>query len=156
MMPVQSICSPARRTPPVRHSGRSEVRTLLSELIELRDALADIAGRLEHVEVHPVEPDPHTQPLVLCKHLNPTPAVKGSRHWPLRNLRHVAGWSQASMVARMRAVANHQGLRLPAAATLKTMVSRWENGAPVGEFYDAIFTILFLSYDQDADQAVAS
>jgi hypothetical protein len=43
----------------------------------------------------------------------------------------------------MRAVAADEGHRLPEPGVLKTMVSRWENGARMGEFYQGLCDRIF-------------
>ncbi len=107
----------------------------------LRDVLADVSARLGTVEGRSIEQAPNQ--LAPCTHTAPTPAHSGSRHWPLHNLRNVHGWTQTGLMARMRTVATGQGLRLPEPSSLKTMISRWEHGAPVSDFYDGILTAVF-------------
>jgi transcriptional regulator with XRE-family HTH domain len=46
----------------------------------------------------------------------------------IRQARIDRGWSQARLTAELQAVARHQGIELPHAETMKSRISRWENG----------------------------
>lgn len=47
---------------------------------------------------------------------------------PLRQARHARGWSQSRLIHQLCQEAATRGVTLPGAASLKTQVSRWENG----------------------------
>src|SRR3954453_28745 len=54
----------------------------------------------------------------------------------IRDARVQLGWSQARLISELRLVADRKGLSLPAAETMKSRVSRWENGhARPDDFY---------------------
>jgi hypothetical protein len=151
---------PARGT----GSGRSlrpwEVHTLLSQLLSLRDVLADVTDRLSTVEV-PV--DEHTDPhllLALADVLTVSVPRRGrcrGTTLPLRQLRLAQGWTQTGLISRICAVGRRAGITMPEPGSLKTMVSRWENGAPVGPTYAGILRQVFnLSSTATAELAVAA
>src|SRR5688500_4516716 len=53
--------------------------------------------------------------------------VESADIW-IRRARHHRGWSQQRLIHTMRQVAGGRGQRLPADASMKAMLSRWENG----------------------------
>lgn len=54
----------------------------------------------------------------------------------LAQLRRDRGWSQSQLVAKMRAVAAHDGEQLPDWEALRVQVSRWERGRhQPGDYY---------------------
>ncbi|QGN49243.1 hypothetical protein GKC29_22090 [Micromonospora sp. WMMC415] len=54
---------------------------------------------------------------------------------PLKELRAARGWTQAKVLVLLEAAAARRKVSLPARASLKAMLSRWENGAPTSAFY---------------------
>jgi transcriptional regulator with XRE-family HTH domain len=68
----------------------------------------------------------------------------------LRAARTAAGWSQARLVAAMRASAGRFGIALPGDDSLKTNIKRWENGRVTpGLPYRRLFQFI---YGMTADQ----
>ena len=164
-MPVQRTCVSARGTGSGRLTRPSEVQALLVELANLRDALTGITDRLRDVEVHV---DELTLPVPAS--LLSVPAISdlarfrfgagSGRVVQLRELRLSRGWTQSGLIHRLRCLAAQEGVAVPEADTLKTMVSRWENGGRVGQFYLALFGRLFEQHPatvaESAVEAVAA
>ena len=150
-MPVQRTCLSARGTGSGRSTRPPEVQALLTELVNLRGVLAGITDRLRDVEVHV---DELTLP-VPASLLSVPPISDLARYRfstgpgrvvQLRELRLSRGWTQAGLIHRIRTLAASEGLAVPEANSLKTMVSGWENGRrPVGQFY---LTLLGRLFDQ--------
>ena len=68
----------------------------------------------------------------------------------LKAARLARGWSQSRLIHALRQQAEDMGLRLPASASLKTQVSRWENGhCTPDEFYRQLFQAVFGQSDVD-------
>jgi len=132
----------------------NELRALRRELATVRGVLADVASRLHAVPAtepsRPLPGSPSQLPAF-------TPYVGHiGRRWPLQQLRRSRGWSQPALIARMRAVAAAEGLRLPETSSLKTMVSRWENrGVGVSSFYDTILCTVFELADPTTETSQA-
>jgi hypothetical protein len=104
-MPVQRICSTARGTGSDRSTARlSEAAALMSELISLRDALADITDRLHQVEVHAGERTRETARVLELVNPVVAKATKRGRVLPLRQWRTDRGWSQTGLMARTLSV----------------------------------------------------
>jgi len=160
-MPVQRTCVSARGTGSGRLTRPSEVQALLVELANLRDVLTGITDRLRDVEVHV---DELTLPVPAS--LLSVPAISdlarfrfgagSGRVVQLRELRLSRGWTQSGLIHRLRCLAAQEGVAVPEADTLKTMLSRWENGrCSVGQFYLALFGRLFEQHPATvADSAV--
>lgn len=153
----QRICRTARGTGSARSLWPSEARKLFEELASLRDVLTEVADRLSKVEV-PCDERSWSEMLRVLE----TPALsttvtpynsKSAHVLPLRQWRLACGWTQAALMARMRSVAATQGSHIPKAASLKTMVSRWENGHPVSEFYRDLLARVF---DQASPRVASS
>jgi hypothetical protein len=133
-------------------------------LANLRDALSDITDRLCDVEVHAQERS-RTKVRVLATSTPTHPVTAGTvrrrpgpkpgqgsnqgKVLPLRQWRTERGWTQTALAVRLRGVVTAQGLRLPDPPVVKTMISRWERGHRVGEFYQHMLALVF-------DQAPAS
>jgi transcriptional regulator with XRE-family HTH domain len=64
----------------------------------------------------------------------------------LRDARRDRGWSQTAAVARLRELAEQGQVDVASAASLKTQLSRWENGTVPDEPYR---TLLAELYDRD-------
>lgn len=124
-MPVQRI-----HHAPTSRGLRSEVARLRGELATIRCTLRQMSDQFA-VAFPPPPPG------------GPISAWRG--RIDLRERRLTQGWSQLQMISRMRSVATAAGVVLPAAETLKVMVSRWENGAAgVGDFYARILHRVFI------------
>lgn len=68
----------------------------------------------------------------------------------LRAARENRGWSQSRMVHELMRAAHETGVTLPSAVTMKTAISRWENGHRVPEeFYRQLFRVVFGLTDFD-------
>jgi transcriptional regulator with XRE-family HTH domain len=57
---------------------------------------------------------------------------------PLQAARHARGWSQARMVWELRRLAERKEVPVASAASLKTQLSRWENGHVTPDYYQAL------------------
>lgn len=69
---------------------------------------------------------------------------------PLQQMRLQLGWKQAKTVAELLNEARARGLKIAAPASLKVMVSRWENGGgQVDSTYQGLFSAI---YDCDIDE----
>lgn len=137
----------ASTSPPI---PSNELRALRRELAALRNVLADVVARTHSAEAN----DPLAHLPAFPSTLPAFTPFSGRvyRRWPLQQLRHSRGWSQPALIARMRTVAAAQGVHLPENSSLKTMVSRWENGGQrVGGFYDAILCAVFDLTEPDTD-----
>jgi transcriptional regulator with XRE-family HTH domain len=51
----------------------------------------------------------------------------------LQQARRARGWSQTQLIAELRRQAEAAGFHLPGEASLRTELSRWENGRPVAD-----------------------
>ena len=68
---------------------------------------------------------------------------------PLQRARLELGWKQSRVIALLTAEAQKQGIQIAAPASLKTMLSRWENG---GGQPDSTYQRLFCAiYQRDED-----
>jgi hypothetical protein len=68
----------------------------------------------------------------------------------LQRARLESGWKQARVVAALTAEASRRGIRIAGPASLKTMLSRWENG---GGQPDEVYQRLFCTvYERDEDE----
>jgi len=57
---------------------------------------------------------------------------------PLQAARHARGWSQARMAWELRRLAERKELNIASAASLKTQISRWENGHVMPDYYQSL------------------
>jgi transcriptional regulator with XRE-family HTH domain len=64
---------------------------------------------------------------------------------PLQAARHAEGWSQARAVWELMRLAKRKGTKVASAASLKTQLSRWENGHVTPDYYQALLCELFRS-----------
>lgn len=64
---------------------------------------------------------------------------------PLQAARHARGWSQARMAYELRRLAQHKKISVASAASLKTQISRWENGHITPDYYQPLLCELFRS-----------
>ena len=63
---------------------------------------------------------------------------------PLQAARRKRGWSQARLIWELTQLATRKGCSLPTPASLKTLISRWENGhATPDSFYQPLFCELY-------------
>ena len=63
---------------------------------------------------------------------------------PLQAARHARGWSQYAAVRALMRLAEHKGVRLRAsAASLKTELSRWENGHITPDYWQTLLCDLY-------------
>src|SRR5260370_10959182 len=67
-------------------------------------------------------------------------AMSTTRHPP----RRARGWSQARMAYELRRVAQHKEISVASTASLKTQISRWENGHITPDFYQPLLCELFM------------
>jgi len=68
----------------------------------------------------------------------------------LRAARQARGWSQARLQAALRSAANEAGLALPGEDSLKTQLSRWENGHKIpNDFYRQLFRHIYGMTDSE-------
>lgn len=68
----------------------------------------------------------------------------------LRTARESRGWSQGQLLREMARAAHDTGVTLPSTGTMKTQLSRWENGHRVPEeFYRQLFRSVFGLTDHD-------
>jgi transcriptional regulator with XRE-family HTH domain len=56
----------------------------------------------------------------------------------LQAARHARGWSQARVVWELMRLAESKGMKVASTASLKTQLSRWENGHVTPEYYQAL------------------
>jgi transcriptional regulator with XRE-family HTH domain len=61
----------------------------------------------------------------------------------LREARREKGWSQTAAVARLRAIAAASRVEVASATSLKTQLSRWENGTVPEEPYRTLLAELY-------------
>jgi transcriptional regulator with XRE-family HTH domain len=64
---------------------------------------------------------------------------------PLKAARLAEGWSQARMAYELRRLARLKEISVASAASLKTQISRWENGHVTPDFYQPLLCQLFRS-----------
>jgi transcriptional regulator with XRE-family HTH domain len=57
----------------------------------------------------------------------------------LQLIRASMGWKQSRLLVALEATAHRLGMDLPPRTSLKTMVSKWENGAPMSADYRRLF-----------------
>jgi transcriptional regulator with XRE-family HTH domain len=62
---------------------------------------------------------------------------------PLQAARQAKGWSQAAAVSRLIRLANQRKISVASAQSLKTQLSRWENGHVTPDFYQALLCELY-------------
>lgn len=62
---------------------------------------------------------------------------------PLKELRTARGWTQTKVLVLLEAAAARRRVSLPARASLKAMLSRWENGARTSAFYTDLLCQVF-------------
>jgi transcriptional regulator with XRE-family HTH domain len=68
----------------------------------------------------------------------------------LGEARRARGWTQGQVLLRLRRQADVEGFRLPGEASLRTQLSRWENGRRVGkEMYRSLFREIFRATDAE-------
>jgi hypothetical protein len=103
---------------------------LLAELAALRDRLNRITERLSTFEAISID-EPRPVP----------PRIA------IRSQRMARGWSQTGLIARLRAAAAQQGYRIPSDPSMKTMLSKWENGHNYpGSFYADLLGQVFTTH----------
>lgn len=68
---------------------------------------------------------------------------------PLQRARLELGWKQSRVIAELTSCARRQGIRVASQASLKTMLSRWENGSGQP---DAVYRRLFCAIYQRDDE----
>ncbi len=74
----------------------------------------------------------------------------------LRAARAARGWSQTGAARALGALARHRGVAVATAASLKTQLSRWENGHATPDApYRALLTELYAGSDLGLETAVA-
>ena len=61
----------------------------------------------------------------------------------LQAARHGRGWSQARAVSGLIRLANQREISVASAGSLKTQLSRWENGHVTPQFYQALLCELY-------------
>lgn len=62
---------------------------------------------------------------------------------PLKELRTARGWTQTKVLHLLEAAATQRRMSLPARPALKTMLSRWENGARTSPLYTDLLSQVF-------------
>ncbi|MGN9894036.1 hypothetical protein [Micromonospora sp. L31] len=62
---------------------------------------------------------------------------------PLKELRTARGWTQAKVLVLLEATAARRKVSLPERSALKTMLSRWENGARTSPLYTDLLCQVF-------------
>ena len=62
---------------------------------------------------------------------------------PLQAARLARGWSQARMVSELMRLARWKKMGVAWASSLKTQLSRWENGHVTPEYYQVLLCELF-------------
>jgi transcriptional regulator with XRE-family HTH domain len=62
---------------------------------------------------------------------------------PLQAARQAKGWSQFAAVSRLISLANQREINVASARSLKTQLSRWENGHVTPAFYQALLCELY-------------
>ncbi len=68
----------------------------------------------------------------------------------LRAARQARGWSQARLQAALRGAAQEAGIKLPGEDSLKTQLSRWENGHRIpNDFYRQLFRRIYGLTDRE-------
>lgn len=67
----------------------------------------------------------------------------------LQRAREDRGWSQSRLILEIEVHAKRQGVQVATRASLKTMLSRWENGAPIHDLYRRIFCNVFHASESD-------
>jgi hypothetical protein len=103
---------------------------LLAELMALRERLNQITERLSTFETISIDERRPIPPRIA-----------------IRSQRMARGWSQAGLIARLRAAAAQRGNRIPSDASMKTMVSKWENGRNYpGSFYADLLGQVFTTH----------
>lgn len=68
---------------------------------------------------------------------------------PLQDARHARGWSQARAVWELMRLAERKGIKVASAASLKTQLSRWENGHIAPDYYRTLICNLYESTPGD-------
>ncbi|MDQ7904830.1 helix-turn-helix transcriptional regulator [Phytohabitans sp. ZYX-F-186] len=61
--------------------------------------------------------------------------------WKRRRLS--AGLKQATVIRRMTELATRQGVSIAAPTSLKTMLSKWENGAKMSPLYEELLCLVY-------------
>jgi transcriptional regulator with XRE-family HTH domain len=72
----------------------------------------------------------------------PTATTRGRAGLPSKRLQLIRasmGWKQSRLLVALETTAHRLGMDLPPRASLKTMVSKWENGAPMSAEYRRLF-----------------
>jgi transcriptional regulator with XRE-family HTH domain len=76
----------------------------------------------------------------------PTGTTRGRAGLPSKRLQLIRasmGWKQSRLLVAIEATAHRLGMDLPPRASLKTMVSKWENGAPMSAEYRRLFSEVY-------------
>ena len=64
---------------------------------------------------------------------------------PLQAARRARGWSQARAVSELARLAKWKKIHVASAASLKTQLSRWENGHVTPDYYQALLCEIYKS-----------
>lgn len=73
----------------------------------------------------------------------------GLRSRPLKLVRAGMGWKQSQLLVRLEDAGRRLGVQVAPRPSLKTMVSRWENGAPMSADYRRLFRDVYGMNDED-------
>jgi tetratricopeptide (TPR) repeat protein len=73
----------------------------------------------------------------------------GLRSEQLQLIRARSGWKQSQLLLRLEDAGRGLGIHVAPRASLKTMVSKWENGAPMSEDYRRLFRHVYGMTDED-------
>jgi transcriptional regulator with XRE-family HTH domain len=71
------------------------------------------------------------------------PGVVNKVRTNVGDLREARGWTQAQVITRLINVARSRGHVVAERASLERMLSRWENGHPIGSRYRALLAVVF-------------
>src|ERR1700679_358119 len=80
---------------------------------------------------------------VACEYSPCRAEVSSSMKTPLQAARQAKGWSQVAAVSRLISLANQRKISVASAQSLKTQLSRWENGHVTPAFYQALLCELY-------------
>jgi transcriptional regulator with XRE-family HTH domain len=78
-----------------------------------------------------------------------TRSSAGLRSRQLKLVRAGMGWKQSQLLLRLEDAGRRLGVQVAPRPSLKTMVSRWENGAPMSEDYRRLFCDVYGMADED-------
>jgi transcriptional regulator with XRE-family HTH domain len=77
-----------------------------------------------------------------------TRGTRGQRSKQLQLVRTATGWKQSQLLVRLEAAAGQLDVEVAPRASLKTMVSKWENGAPMSADYRSLFRHVYGMTDE--------